>query len=146
VVTDGTWNTGDQYADPDEVPRGGHPRTEGPVGFRERLTREPIAERTSECRVPSCARRGEAGWTSWRSTTSPTLAHLLAHDSTYGRYPDQVTADGQTLIGGDPSSCVIDASLTQANGRRVKVFGWYDNEFGYASRLVDLATYMGQQS
>lgn len=46
---------------------------------------------------------------------------------------------------GDPASCVIDASLTQTNGRLVKVFGWYDNEFGYASRLVDVATYMARR-
>ncbi|MQA79665.1 MAG: type I glyceraldehyde-3-phosphate dehydrogenase [Streptosporangiales bacterium] len=45
---------------------------------------------------------------------------------------------------GDPASCVFDASLTQAMGRLVKVFGWYDNEYGYSSRLVDMATYMGR--
>jgi glyceraldehyde 3-phosphate dehydrogenase len=39
---------------------------------------------------------------------------------------------------GDPASCVFDASLTQARGRMVKVFGWYDNEWGYTNRLVDL--------
>ncbi|MET8158315.1 type I glyceraldehyde-3-phosphate dehydrogenase [Sphaerisporangium sp. NPDC005289] len=41
---------------------------------------------------------------------------------------------------GDPSSCVFDAPLTQADGELVKVFGWYDNEWGYASRLVETAT------
>ena len=40
---------------------------------------------------------------------------------------------------GDPSSCVFDATQTMAAGRLVKVFGWYDNEWGYTSRLVDLA-------
>ncbi|HKT00021.1 MAG TPA: type I glyceraldehyde-3-phosphate dehydrogenase [Rugosimonospora sp.] len=39
---------------------------------------------------------------------------------------------------GDPASCVFDASLTQASGTLVKVFGWYDNEWGYTNRLVDL--------
>ena len=39
---------------------------------------------------------------------------------------------------GDPASCVFDASLTQADGTMVKVFGWYDNEWGYTNRLVDL--------
>jgi len=48
-------------------------------------------------------------------------------------------------IVGDPASCVFDASLTQVNGRLVKVFGWYDNEFGYASRLVDMAASMGER-
>ncbi|WP_406047151.1 type I glyceraldehyde-3-phosphate dehydrogenase [Kribbella sp. NBC_00889] len=39
---------------------------------------------------------------------------------------------------GDPSSCIFDAQLTQVQGRLVKVFGWYDNEWGYTSRLLDL--------
>jgi glyceraldehyde 3-phosphate dehydrogenase len=39
---------------------------------------------------------------------------------------------------GDPASCVFDAGLTQANGSLVKVFGWYDNEWGYTNRLLDL--------
>lgn len=41
-------------------------------------------------------------------------------------------------IVGDPSSCIFDAQLTQVQGHLVKVFGWYDNEWGYTSRLVDL--------
>jgi glyceraldehyde 3-phosphate dehydrogenase len=47
---------------------------------------------------------------------------------------------------GDPSSCVFDASLTQSAGRMVKVFGWYDNEWGYTNRLVDLAVEMAERS
>jgi glyceraldehyde 3-phosphate dehydrogenase len=43
---------------------------------------------------------------------------------------------------GDPASCVFDSTLTQANGELVKVFGWYDNEFGYTSRLADLCEYV----
>jgi glyceraldehyde 3-phosphate dehydrogenase len=39
---------------------------------------------------------------------------------------------------GSPASCAFDAGLTQAAGRMVKVFGWYDNEWGYTARLVDL--------
>jgi glyceraldehyde 3-phosphate dehydrogenase len=46
---------------------------------------------------------------------------------------------------GDPASCVFDAPLTQAAGRLVKVFGWYDNEWGYTSRLADLAVLVGSQ-
>ena len=44
---------------------------------------------------------------------------------------------------GDTASCVFDSGLTQAAGRLVKVFGWYDNEWGYACRLVDLAALVG---
>jgi glyceraldehyde 3-phosphate dehydrogenase len=39
---------------------------------------------------------------------------------------------------GDPASCVVDGALTQAEGTMAKVFGWYDNEWGYTNRLVDL--------
>jgi glyceraldehyde 3-phosphate dehydrogenase (phosphorylating) len=46
---------------------------------------------------------------------------------------------------GDPASCVFDALLTQAAGTLVKVFGWYDNEWGYASRLADLTALVGSQ-
>jgi glyceraldehyde 3-phosphate dehydrogenase len=44
---------------------------------------------------------------------------------------------------GDPASCVFDAPLTQAAGTLVKIFGWYDNEWGYTSRLADLAILVG---
>ncbi|HMD91904.1 MAG TPA: type I glyceraldehyde-3-phosphate dehydrogenase [Trebonia sp.] len=37
-----------------------------------------------------------------------------------------------------PASCTFDASITMAHGNQVKVFGWYDNEFGYSCRLADL--------
>jgi glyceraldehyde 3-phosphate dehydrogenase len=43
-----------------------------------------------------------------------------------------------TDIIGNPHSCVFDALSTMANGRLVKVLGWYDNEWGYSNRLVDL--------
>src|SRR5438309_11663710 len=55
---------------------------------------------------------------------------------------------GILLYGGDPLvstdiihsqySCIIDSELTMANGTLVKVFGWYDNEWGYSCRLVDV--------
>ena len=44
---------------------------------------------------------------------------------------------------GNPASCVFDSGLTQAAGSLVKVFGWYDNEWGYTCRLADLAAIVG---
>ena len=46
---------------------------------------------------------------------------------------------------GDPASCVFDSPLTQASGTLVKVFGWYDNEWGYTCRLADLAELVGRE-
>jgi glyceraldehyde 3-phosphate dehydrogenase len=43
----------------------------------------------------------------------------------------------------DPASCVFDAGLTKVIGEQVKVVGWYDNEWGYSNRLVDLAVLVG---
>ncbi|MEV0308272.1 type I glyceraldehyde-3-phosphate dehydrogenase [Nonomuraea fuscirosea] len=43
---------------------------------------------------------------------------------------------------GVAASCVFDSALTQASGDLVKVFGWYDNEWGYANRLVEMAQRM----
>ena len=48
-----------------------------------------------------------------------------------------------TDIVGDPHSCIFDAAITVASGNMVKVFGWYDNEWGYSSRLVDLVQRLG---
>lgn len=43
----------------------------------------------------------------------------------------------------DPHSCIFDAGLTKVIGNQVKVVGWYDNEWGYSCRLVDLTTKVG---
>jgi glyceraldehyde 3-phosphate dehydrogenase len=45
-------------------------------------------------------------------------------------------------IVGNPASCVFSACDTMASGRTVKVLGWYDNEWGYANRVVDLVELM----
>jgi glyceraldehyde 3-phosphate dehydrogenase len=58
-------------------------------------------------------------------------------------YSDEplVSAD----IVGNPSSCVFSARDTMASDNLVKVLGWYDNEWGYSNRLVDLVAFIGAQ-
>ena len=48
-------------------------------------------------------------------------------------------------IVGDPASCVFDSGLTQAAGSLAKIFGWYDNEWGYTCRLADLTVIVGER-
>ena len=60
----------------------------------------------------------------------------------YLRYTEDpiVSADIVT----DPASCIFDAGITKAIGNTVKVAGWYDNEWGYSNRLVDLVSLVGR--
>ena len=50
-----------------------------------------------------------------------------------------------TDIVGNPHSCILDGLSTMTNGSMVKVLGWYDNEWGYSTRLVDLAVFVGER-
>src|SRR5439155_20326504 len=52
----------------------------------------------------------------------------------------QYTEDeiGSSDIVGSPAACTFDSQLTMVNGNQAKVSGWYDNEWGYSCRLVDL--------
>ena len=47
-------------------------------------------------------------------------------------------------IVGNPASCVFDSQLTMSTGQNVKVLGWYDNEWGYSNRTVDIVRYIGE--
>jgi glyceraldehyde 3-phosphate dehydrogenase len=65
----------------------------------------------------------------YRAAADGPLAGILQYQ------PDPIVS---TDIKGSPYSCIYDAELTMVHGRNVKVFGWYDNEWGYSCRLVDL--------
>jgi glyceraldehyde 3-phosphate dehydrogenase len=47
-------------------------------------------------------------------------------------------------IEGDPHSSIFDAQLTKVNGNQVKIFSWYDNEWGFSNRLVELSQLVGK--
>ncbi|MFX4292054.1 type I glyceraldehyde-3-phosphate dehydrogenase [Streptomyces bohaiensis] len=44
-----------------------------------------------------------------------------------------------------PASCTLDSQLTMSQGKQVKIVGWYDNEWGYSNRLVDLTVFVGEK-
>src|SRR2546429_2297234 len=60
------------------------------------------------------------------------------------RYTDEELVSSDFI--GDPASCILDSKTTNViDGTLVTVQGWYDNEWGYASRCVDMLRYMGQR-
>ena len=75
-------------------------------------------------------------WPAFEQAAGNSLAGVLSYST-----DPLVSRD----IIGDPASCVFDSGLTQAAGRLVKVFGWYDNEWGYTCRLADLTAIVGAQ-
>ena len=71
-------------------------------------------------------------------------AFKTAADGPLGRYLEYtedpiVSSDIVT----NPASCIFDSGLTKVIGDQVKVVGWYDNEWGYSNRLVDVVTLVG---
>jgi glyceraldehyde 3-phosphate dehydrogenase len=57
------------------------------------------------------------------------------------RYSDEPLVSSDIVT--DPHSCIYDSGLTMSMGKLVKVNGWYDNEWGYSNRLVDLVMFTG---
>jgi glyceraldehyde 3-phosphate dehydrogenase len=47
-------------------------------------------------------------------------------------------------IVGNPSSCIFSAEDTMSDGKLVKILGWYDNEWGYSNRLIDIVAFVGE--
>jgi glyceraldehyde 3-phosphate dehydrogenase len=70
------------------------------------------------------------------------------HEAAAGRLAGILEYSDEPLVSADivgsPASCVFDSGLTMAAGQLVKVYGWYDNEWGYANRLGELAAYVGR--
>ncbi|MCF3118732.1 type I glyceraldehyde-3-phosphate dehydrogenase [Streptomyces arenae] len=81
-----------------------------------------------------------------RSTTLREVKEAYAAAAA-GRYKGLLSYTEAPLVSSDivndPASCVFDADLTRVTDAQVKVVGWYDNEWGYSNRLIDLSLMVG---
>jgi glyceraldehyde 3-phosphate dehydrogenase len=77
-----------------------------------------------------------------RTVTSAEVNEAFSRAATTGSFAGRLRYSTDPIVStdviGDPASCIFDSALTQAAGRFVKVFGWYDNGWGYTCRLADL--------
>jgi glyceraldehyde 3-phosphate dehydrogenase len=82
-----------------------------------------------------------------RDTTAEEVNELFRSKADNGSFEGIVRYSDDPLVSTDihhsPYSCIFDSEQTMANGSMVKVFGWYDNEWGYSCRLVDLVAKVG---
>jgi glyceraldehyde 3-phosphate dehydrogenase len=80
--------------------------------------------------------------------TSVEEVNQIVRDAAEGSLKGILTYSEDPLVSKDietdPASCIFDSGLTKVIGNQVKVVGWYDNEWGYSSRLVDLTTLVGK--
>ncbi len=80
-------------------------------------------------------------------TTTEAVKELFRSKADTGNLDGILQYSDDPLVSTDiqhsPYSCIFDSELTMANGSLVKVFGWYDNEWGYSCRLVDLVEKVG---
>src|SRR5680860_1468029 len=85
-----------------------------------------------------------AAFTSSMVVSRPTCTGRSAAEGSikgYLRYTEDEIVSSDIVT--DPASCIFDSGLTKVIGDQVKVVGWYDNEWGYSNRLVDLITHVG---
>jgi glyceraldehyde 3-phosphate dehydrogenase len=82
-----------------------------------------------------------------REATKDEVNHAFKAAASEGALANVLDFSEEPLVSSDivgsPASCTFDSKLTQSIGNLVKVFGWYDNEWGYSCRLVDLAEIVG---
>jgi glyceraldehyde 3-phosphate dehydrogenase len=79
--------------------------------------------------------------------TSAEEVKAAYQDAANGAYKGILTYTEDPIVSSDivtdPASCIFDAELTKVIGNQVKVVGWYDNEWGYSNRLVDVVRLVG---
>ena len=77
-----------------------------------------------------------------QETSADAVNELFRSKADTGRFEGILQYTDEPLVStdiiGNPHSCIFDSLMTMSHGTTVKVFGWYDNEWGYSCRLVDL--------
>jgi glyceraldehyde 3-phosphate dehydrogenase len=84
-----------------------------------------------------------------RSTTKEEINAAFKKAASEGSLKGYLTYSEDPLVSidivGNPASSIFDSELTMVQGNNVKIFGWYDNEFGYSNRTADLIELVGKQ-
>ncbi|MGO1543991.1 MAG: type I glyceraldehyde-3-phosphate dehydrogenase [Gulosibacter sp.] len=82
-----------------------------------------------------------------REVTAEEVNAAFARAAASERYNNYLEYSEDPLVSvditGNPHSTIFDSGLTQVSGNQVKVFGWYDNEWGFSNRLVELSARVG---
>ncbi|RYI23688.1 type I glyceraldehyde-3-phosphate dehydrogenase [Dermacoccus sp. 147Ba] len=88
-------------------------------------------------------------FTASRETTVEEVNEIVKKAASEGPLKDVLNYSEADLVSTDivtdPASCIFDSGLTKVIGNQVKVVGWYDNEWGYSNRLVDLTALVGSK-
>ena len=88
-------------------------------------------------------------FTASRETTVEEVNEIVKKAASEGPLKDILNYSEADLVSTDivtdPASCIFDSGLTKVIGNQVKVVGWYDNEWGYSNRLVDLTALVGSK-
>ena len=84
-----------------------------------------------------------------KSTTKDEINAAFKKASNEGSLKGYLTYSEEALVSadivGNPASSIFDSELTMVQGNNIKIFGWYDNEFGYSNRTADLIELVGSQ-
>ncbi len=117
--------------------RAGHPGAQGQAG------------RHRDARPGARPARSPTWWSTWSArsprtrSTRPSRRPPRASSRASWSYTEDPIVSSDIVNW--PASCTFDSSLTMVQGKTVKVIGWYDNEWGYSNRLVDLTVFVGGQ-
>lgn len=84
-----------------------------------------------------------------KSTTKEEINAAFKKAASEGGLKGYLTYSEEALVSadivGNPASSIFDSELTMVQGNNIKIFGWYDNEFGYSNRTADLIELVGLQ-